>query len=211
MSHQLDTLLDKLTTTKVALAKFDGEKSAAQHSLVTALAKCDAAKKENTSLEASLRLLEQCNIVSRDRIKAKVELLVTQGLRDIFDDPTIQFNINFITKRNQVEAEFDLSRVDTNPIRGEILITYGGGIADVISISLRIIIMQLMNLKGPLILDEPGKNVSAQHVGAFGKFLTEVSKQFDRQIILITHNEKLMEFATNTIEVHQKKGVSYIR
>ena len=68
-----------------------------------------------------------------------------------------------------------------------------------------------MKIKGPLILDEPGKNISARFIGAFGKFLTEVSNAFDRQIIMITHNGRLVEFANNTIEVYQTKGVSHIR
>ena len=71
--------------------------------------------------------------------------------------------------------------------------------------------MQLMKVKGPLILDEPGKNISAQFISAFGKFLTEVSNTFDRQIVMITHNSKLVEFANNIIEVYQTNGVSHIR
>src|SRR3989304_5606041 len=65
---------------------------------------------ENCNQLAQVRtLLEQCNIVSRDYIKTEVESLVTQGLRVIFDDPLIKFNIEFVEKRNQVEANFYLT------------------------------------------------------------------------------------------------------
>ena len=92
----------------------------------------------NKILSGALFLLEQCNIAARDFVKVEVEQLVTQGLRSIFEDDTIQFNIDFVMKRNQIEAEFTLSREeDETKIQGDILSTYGGGVVDVISISLR--------------------------------------------------------------------------
>ena len=203
---------NRLDNFKLKLVKEDTRKEEYILQLSEKIKECDALTKDNKVLTDTLGLLEQCNIAARDFVKIEVEQLVTQGLRSIFENPTIQFNIDFVTKRNQVEAEFTLSsEKDGTRIQGDILSSRGGGIVDVISISLRIIIMQLMKVKGPLVLDEPGKYISAQFIGSFGKFLTEVSNTFNRQIIMITHNDKLAEFANNTIEVHQVGGVSYIR
>lgn len=203
---------NRLDDFKLKLVKEDTRKEEYVLQLDEKIKECNTLTRSNKVLTSTLGLLEQCNIAARDFVKVEVEQLVTQGLRSIFEDPTIQFNINFITKRNQVEAEFTLSsEEDETRIQGDILSSRGGGVVDVISISLRIIIMQLMKVKGPLVLDEPGKYISAQFIGAFGKFLTEVSNTFDRQIIMITHNDKLVEFASNTIEVYQIGGVSHIR
>lgn len=203
---------NRLNDFKLKLVKEDTRKEGYVLQLDETIKECTKLEKDNKVLTDTLHLLEQCNIAARDFVKVEVEQLVTQGLRCIFEDPTVQFNIKFVTKRNQVEAEFTLSREeDGTQIQGDILSTYGGGVVDVISISLRIIIMQLMKVKGPLVLDEPGKMISAQFIGAFGKFLTEVSNTFDRQMIMITHNDKLTEFANNIIEVHQTNGVSYVR
>lgn len=202
----------KLESFHNMLMKESIRKEELEKRLLAKIEECTKLEKVNEVLTKTLRLLEQCNILSRDFVKTEVEQLVTQGLRGIFDDTAIQFNINFVTKRNQVEAEFTLSRVgDESNIQGDILYTRGGGLADIISISLRIIIMQMMKIKGPLILDEPGKFISAQYISAFGKFLTDVSKTFDRQIIMITHNERLEAFADNVIEVSQTNGVSKVR
>ena len=172
---------------------------------------CQTIEKTRDDLTAARTLLEHCNIASRDYIRSEVEQLVTQSLRAIFDDPLVKFNIDFVEKRNQTEAIFYLtSEGDDARVEGDIIATYGGGIVDIISISLRIIIMELLKLKGPLILDEPGKNISAQYISNFGKFLAGVSKSFDRQIIMITHNSTLANCADNIIEVDQKNGVSRI-
>lgn len=203
---------NRLNDFKLKLVKEDIRKEGYVLQLSEKIKECDVLIKDNKVLTNTLGLLEQCNIAARDFVKVEVEQLVTQGLRSIFENSTIQFNIDFVTKRNQVEAEFSLSREEDGArIQGDILSTYGGGVVDVISISLRIIIMQLMKVKGPLVLDEPGKMISAQFISAFGKFLTEVSNTFDRQIIMITHNDKLTEFANNIIEVRQTNGVSYVR
>ncbi|KKM99144.1 hypothetical protein LCGC14_1150900 [marine sediment metagenome] len=212
MHKQLTQVQEHLNDFKEGLAKEDTIKAGHIAQLDETSRECKELEETNKVLTSVLLLLEQCNIAARDFVKVEVEQLVTQGLRSIFEDDTIQFNIDFITKRNQIEAEFTLSREeDKTRIQGDILSTYGGGVVDVISISLRIIIMQLMKVKGPLILDEPGKNISAQFISAFGKFLTEVSNTFDRQIVMITHNSKLVEFANNIIEVYQTNGVSHTR
>jgi len=212
MHEQLIPVQERLEQFKTKLIKEDTRKEENTAQLEEKTQECVELEENNKILKGAIGLLEQCNISARDFVKVEVEQLVTQGLRSIFEDPSIQFNIDFVSKRNQIEAEFTLSREeDENTIHGDILSTYGGGVVDVISISLRIIIMQLMKVKGPLILDEPGKNISAQFISAFGKFLTEVSNTFDRQIIMITHNSKLVEFANNTIEVYQTNGVSHIK
>lgn len=212
MENQLVSIQNRLEKFKAELIKEDARKEMRTSQLTEKINECTKITSINKILSDTLFLLEQCNIAARDFVKVEVEQLVTQGLRSIFENNTIQFNIDFVTKRNQIEAEFTLSREkDKVKIQGDILTTYGGGVVDVISISLRIIIMQLMKIKGPLILDEPGKNISAQFISAFGKFLTEVSNTFDRQIIMITHNGKLVEFANNIIEVHQIKDVSHIK
>jgi len=168
-------------------------------------------EKTHADLAQAHSLLAQCNIVSRDFIKTEVEGLVTQGLRAIYEDPLIKFNIEFIEKRNQTEAIFYLTiEGDDARIESDIIFTYGGGIVDIISVSLRVIFMQLLKLEGPLILDEPGKNIAHMYISNFGKFLADVSTAFDRQIVIVTHNNALLNYANSIIDVEQKSGVSKV-
>ena len=180
--------------------------------LRTQSARIQELKKRTEVLGQCKELLERCNIASRDFIKTEVEQLTTQALRATLDDPDICFAINFEIKRNQVEAEFILTKgTDQKPLEEDIMRSRGGGIADIISFALKIITLELLKIPGPLILDEPGKMISEHYIDNFGKFVSQVSQTFGRQVIIVTHNNRLMQFASNVIEVTQTKGVAKVK
>lgn len=196
---------------KEHVIRLDALRQEKEEELIVISSKCDNLEKSFDTLSEARILLEKCNIVSRDFVRDEVELLVTRSLRSILDNPRITFKIEFIEKRNQTEAQFSLSvEGEDEQIGGDIISTYGGGVVDIISVSLRVILMQLLKLEGPLILDEPGKNIAPQYISNFGKFLMGISKSFDRQIIMITHNNTLASCANNIINVSQKNGVSKV-
>lgn len=157
-------------------------------------------------------LFEKASVIARRKIKDEIELLVTHGLRSVFEDLSIEFKVDFVSRRNQIEADFYLEWTEAGKrIKGNITDTYGGGIVDIISIILRLVVLELANIPGPLFLDEPGKMISEQFVPNFGKFLIELSKTFKRQIILITHNSVLAEYANKMFKVSlNEKGESVI-
>lgn len=202
---------NKYNAFKERVIRLDALRTEKEEELAVVISRCSSVEKDLYTLTEARVLLEKCNIVSRDFVRAEVEQLVTQSLRSILDNPFIKFEIEFVEKRNQTEALFSLAiEGDEEQIGGDIISTYGGGVVDIISVSLRVIMMQLLKLEGPLILDEPGKNIAPQYVSNFGKFLTEVSKAFNRQIIMITHNDTLASCANNIIRVEQKNGVSKV-
>lgn len=209
----LDVFTQRISTYRDWIIREEARQEEIRKQLDVALAECVRINNHQELLKVVLVLLEQSNIVSRDHMKTEIENLVTQGLQIIFENPYLQFTIEFITKRNQTEAEFTIAEIhENNKIEtgGEIISTRGGGVVDIISIALRIIIMQLLHAKGPLILDEPAKFVSAHYINNFGKFLTQISKTFDRQIIMVTHDAKLAEFASQIFEVSQHNGISKV-
>ena len=157
-------------------------------------------------------LFEKASVIARKKIKDEIELLVTHGLQTIFEDPNITFRVEFVSRRNQIEADFYLEWVEQEKkIRGNIVDSFGGGFIDIISMILRLVVLELLGISGPLFLDEPGKMLSNTYIPNFGKFLVEMSKTFHRQIILITHNELLSEYAEKTFNVRlNEKGESVI-
>jgi DNA repair exonuclease SbcCD ATPase subunit len=147
-------------------------------------------------------LFEKASVIARKKIKDEIEVLVTRGLQSIFEDSTVSFKVEFVSRRNQIEADFYLEWEDMGKrIKGNITDTFGGGVVDVISTILRLVVLELTKISGPLFLDEPGKMISQQYIHNFGRFLVELSKIFNRQIILITHNEVLSEYAEKTFRV----------
>jgi len=59
-------------------------------------------------------------------------------------------------------------------------------------------------ITGPLFLDEVGKHVSKEYAPNVAYFLKQYSAQFNRQIVLITHNADLAEIGETSISVTRK-------
>jgi DNA repair exonuclease SbcCD ATPase subunit len=99
-------------------------------------------------------------------------------------------------------------------IAGEIDVLRGeaGGTKNIISIALRLLFSELYHPKiaGPIILDEAGGNISADHQASFGKFLKRFSNAVKRQIILVTHHAPVIEEADCKITVSKRSGESII-
>jgi len=170
-----------------------------------------ALQQQYNEMDSVHLLLEKCNITAREMIKEEIDALTTNALRTVFEDPTVSFETTFLSKRNQIEAEFSLTFANKKKkITGDILDSFGGGVVDVITIALRLILLELLKIPGPIVLDEPGRMIAAQYIENFGNFLHSIGKQFERQIILITHNDKLADYADNRIEVAIQNGVSRI-
>ncbi|MPN42166.1 hypothetical protein SDC9_189722 [bioreactor metagenome] len=87
----------------------------------------------------------------------------------------------------------------------------GGGVVDVITLALRLAIGELSGVQGPIFMDEVGKHVSAEFAANVAYFLKEYSQKFNRQIILITHNEALAEIGEVSLAVTQSNGKSVVK
>jgi DNA repair exonuclease SbcCD ATPase subunit len=89
----------------------------------------------------------------------------------------------------------------------------GGGIVDMISIALRVAILEIHSdprINGPIILDEPGKHVSEDYVEKMALFLKYLSSHFNRQIIMVTHQQSLSELSDKSFQVLINGGVSCV-
>lgn len=109
----------------------------------------------------------------------------------------LKMRIDMRQVRNKVAAEIVVVKPDTNvenfPMDGG-----GGGLADIISMALRFTMLSFYDnpkVDGPVIFDEPAKNVSADYIPQVADFLLRASHDFDRQIILSTHNDFIASIA----------------
>ena len=88
----------------------------------------------------------------------------------------------------------------------------GGGVVDIVSLALRIAILQTHKpkIQGPLILDEPAKHVSDEYIFNVADFLKQTSELFNRQIIMVTHNNHLAAIGNNSYRVDIKDSQSTV-
>lgn len=163
-------------------------------------------------LEKSRVLLQKVSEFAREQARERIESLVTDCLQYIFESD-IEFKIEINEVRGKPEAEFFvLSRINGETVKTKPQEARGGGVVDIISLALRIAMLQSGSLaiKGPIILDEPAKHVSDEYIVRVAEFLKHISTSFDRQIVMVTHNRHLSEIADKSFKVEMVDGISHV-
>lgn len=169
-------------------------------------------KKKHEQLDKARIFLIKSGEYQREQIKSEFENTVSQALQYILEEE-IYFEIEIKEVRGRAEAEFFIKSVrDGVTTRTGIETSRGDGVSDIVSLALNIAEIECSNPKnkGPLILDEPAKQVSSEHIENIGRFLKEISDAFDRQIIMITHNRKLGDMGDEKFEVKLNGTVSEV-
>jgi chromosome segregation ATPase len=139
-------------------------------------------------------LLQEAGKIAREEAKKQIEQLVTDALQFVFESDNIAFEIEMKETRGRVEANFWIvSEYEGKMARFDATDSRGGGVVDIVSLALRLAMLQAFKpeVGGPLMLDEPGKHVSAEFSGNMARFLKEVAGRFGRQTIMVTHNAEL--------------------
>lgn len=155
-------------------------------------------------------LLQKTSQFAREQSKKQMEYLITQCLQYIFDSK-MEFFIDIKEKGEKIEAEFYvISEQNNNKIITKPQEARGGGVVDIISLAIRIAMMEIHypKIEGPLILDEPAKHVSDDYIVNVAEFLKNVSSMFNRQIIMVTHNSHLLESGDYVYRVTLNNGIS---
>ena len=132
-------------------------------------------------------LLEDSSEKARTIAKEVIEGVTTQSLQQIFNDGRT-VSINLGTKAGQPTADLYVMHDgdDTDPAKEE-----GGGVADIISTAIFMILSDLMKTMSPFFLDEPNKYVSRDYSIQTGNFLGSIADYTGRQMFMNTHDEHL--------------------
>ena len=164
--------------------------------------------KEVIAIEQAQKIIQTVAQQTQEELKYNIEEIVTLALSAVFEDP-YEFVIDFVQKRGRTEAKL-LFKLGENMI--DPLMASGGGPVDIAAFALRI---AMWNIKHPrtrpiIILDEPFKFLSRDLQPKAGLMLSEISKKLGIQIIMVTHNEDLIDSADKVIRIKIFKGVSKV-
>jgi DNA repair exonuclease SbcCD ATPase subunit len=168
-----------------------------------------AAEDELANFDLVQILLQKTSDYARQQAKQRIEEIVTSALSVVFGKD-YSFTVEIAVKANQPVAEYYLSSEGVTTQLRPPDYDRGGGVADVVSLALRLAVGELSGIRGPLFLDEVGKHVSQEYAPNVAYFLKEYSQKFNRQINLITHNSHLAEIGSVSIGVRQQGGRSKI-
>lgn len=169
------------------------------------------AEKQLATFDLVQILLQKTSEFAREQVKVRVEDIVSQALNVVFGG-NHRFTIQLDVRSGQPVADYylDDGQVITKLEKPDY--DRGGGKIDVISLALKLAIGELEQIPGPLFLDEVGKHVSKEYAPNVAYFLKQYCANFDRQIILITHNKDLAEIGDAGLEVTQNdKGESIVK
>ena len=160
-------------------------------------------------LEESIIVLQKLSERQREMAKIRLEELATEALRySMGGEYSVIIDLDNIRKRPQAslyickKAYEDREEIDEEDLEDP-LSDNGGGIVDVVSTAIELVVMQAQTpiIEGPLILDEPFKMLSEEYVPMMSDFLKKISKDFNRQIIMVTHDKYLAQSAKSKIVI----------
>ena len=149
----------------------------------------------NDNLQKARVIVAEAGKHTQSYLKDYIESMITTALQAVFEED-YQFIIDFDIKRNKPEAKISLK------LRGEETDpkdSCGGGVLDVASFALRVVLWSIENPKSTntLILDEPMKFLHGRIENAM-KMIKDLSKKLNIQFIIVSQME---EFAENADKI----------
>lgn len=210
---RLLTLESSLTTLRTRYQQDSGALELLKKQQIEKEENLSLARKDVETWQQVQTLFTKVSGFAREQLKTRIEETVTAALQAVFCDDRIQFNIEIRTLNDKPAADWTVIShygdvpVSANPEDGR-----GGGIADVVSLALRLALMELARPKpeGPVILDEPAKMVSKEYLPNVAVFLKQYLQKTGRQGMIITHFEALADVADVSFQVSQANGVSEV-
>jgi len=153
----------------------------------------------------AIELLTFAQHITKEKLKVGFEQIVTYALRYIYSSD-YEFGLEFGRRGNLQEMDFNVKTPECQtPF--DPLLSSGGGVLDIISLALRIALLELSKpkIEGFLVLDESFKHLSSNYLENAEKFLEAINKKIGRQIILVTHKKELLTNTKNIIEIKERE------
>jgi DNA repair exonuclease SbcCD ATPase subunit len=135
-------------------------------------------------------------IVSANGI-GKIESVVSDGLKLIFDS---DYKL-IIERKDGVRGESYKILLEKNGFTAPPIESVGGGLVNVISFLLRVIMIQRFKLAKLIVLDESLNNISSDHIESVSKMLKTLCDDYGYTILAVTHQSLLAASADKVYKV----------
>jgi len=159
-------------------------------------------------------LLTKVSDYARRQLIQRIEETVTAALQTVLADDSLRFEVEIREVGGKPSAEWRVvSRYAETEVSNNPEDARGGGIVDIVSLALRLALLELSRPRpeGPVILDEPGKMVSAEYAENLAYFLKSYAQRTGRQFLVITHNETLAQAGDVAYRVTKNdRGISEV-
>ena len=155
-------------------------------------------------------ILQTVAQATQRELEYHISELVTLALKAVFPDP-YEMHLDFVTRRNKTEADLSFSLGEETGI--DPMTASGGGAVDVAAFGLRVSSWSLSrpHTRAVLLLDEPFRFLNKALQSKASLILKEISTSLGLQMIIVTHEENLLDAADRIFETTQQKGVSRVK
>ena len=162
----------------------------------------------NNLIKARWTLAEVAKL-TQQKVSNHIESLVTMAIQSVYDS-NFTFHCDFDIKRNKSECILSIKEKDGRNFTPKD--EDGGGILDVISTALRIVLwtMQEPRSINTFVLDEPGKFLG-DLIEPFGVFIKEVSRKLNIQFIIVSHDQRLKSIGDRIWNVTKRNRISTVK
>lgn len=171
-------------------------------------------KLENTSIpniNEAINILTAVLSITQDEVLSFIEEIVTNALQYVYGED-YSFKIDFEIKRNQPEVKM-------YPVKGDLdyyppAFNCGVGVIDVCSFALRYALFALMEPKPASIMlhDEPFRHVHGEEENKrLGMMVKYLSDMLGIQVIMVSGESALSEYADKVFSVTIENGISKVR
>lgn len=139
-----------------------------------------------------------------------VERLLTEGLQAIFEDLDLRVEAKVDLLRGKVSVELLTvqTQADGTVTMGDPMDAYGGSVATVESVLLRLIVILRRNMRPLILLDESLGAVAEHYVPKVGEFLSLLCDRMGVDILAVTHNPTLVEAADTAYRIKKVDGAA---
>jgi DNA repair exonuclease SbcCD ATPase subunit len=154
---------------------------------------------EKVLLVKAVGLIDRCiQVISANGI-GKIESIVSDGLRRVFDDPTLTLVVEKKSLARGNAYSLLVQKDGGEPY--DPMKSYGGGVVNVIGLLLRLILIKRFKLAKLIVLDEQFNNVSAEYLPTVSALLKTLTDKHGYTILAVTHQPILADAADSIYQV----------
>ena len=168
----------------------------------------------NDSID-NLKLIETYLAQFADERQAQVyrqiETTVTEGLQAVFGEPLrLEVTTKMVGSRSETVFSI-ISNTADGELSTSIMDSRGGGVAAIVGFLVQAVLVLLTpNLRPLLFLDETFRNVSEDYQAPLGEFIRDLCDRTGLQVVLVTHQPTIAEYASDVYSFKQTNGKTKI-
>lgn len=194
------------------LSRKEGWRDMLQHTLSTATQEIHSINDKLNYMKLIEVFLAQFADERQASVYRQLEATVSEGLQTVFgEDIRLVVSNKMVGSRSETVFTI-VSPTPDGELETSIMDARGGGVAAIVGFLIQAVLVLLTpGMRPILFLDESFRNVSAEYQEPLSKFIRDLCDRTGLQVVLVTHQPAIAEYATTWYSFKQKDGQTTIK